>query len=151
MNTVRFFETFDSIYDYLQSNINYNWFTASVEKNRELLQRTDKLAIDFFQSTFKETTITYAVQALMQSFKYSPIGEDLLQCVNQDGKGTVLKRLSYNDLSPEAIAYSLYKYAQNKDIKMLRVSDLYRTHVLRRANPLEASVLPLRSFGLFPG
>lgn len=47
MNTVRFFETYDSIYDYLQSNINYNWFTASVDKNRELLQRTDKLAIDF--------------------------------------------------------------------------------------------------------
>ena len=32
-----------------------------------------------------------------------------------------------HDLSSEAIAYSLYKYAQNKDIKMLRVSDLYRT------------------------
>lgn len=50
MNTIRFFETYDSIYDYLQSNINYNWFTASVDKNRELLLRTDKLAIDFVKN-----------------------------------------------------------------------------------------------------
>ena len=105
-----------------------NWYSSSIPFNSEVTRKElDKLAIDYFQSTFKETTITYAVQALMQSFKYSPIGEDLLQCVNQDDKGAVLRRLSYNDLSPEAIAYSLYKYAQNKDIKMLRVSDLYRT------------------------
>ena len=37
-----------------------------------------------------------------------------------------MKRQAYNELSPEAVAYSLYKYAQNKEIRMLRVSDLYR-------------------------
>lgn len=97
------------------------------------------MAVEYFQQTFKNTTITYAVQALVQTFKYSPIGEEHLQFVCQDAKGTVFKRLSYNDLSPEAVAYSLYKYAQEKGIKMLRVSDLYRP---------EEECGPYREFGI---
>ena len=104
------------------------WYSSSIPFNSDVTRKElDKLAIDYFQSTFKETTITYAVQALMQSFKYSPIGDELLQCVSQDEKGTVLNRLPYNDLSPEAVAYSIYKYAERKNLKILRVSDLYRT------------------------
>lgn len=103
------------------------WFVVSIEHNAEFLRKSiDKLAIDYFQQTFKETTITYAVQALMQTFKYSPVGEEMMQCMPQDEKGTLFKRLAYNDLSPEAVAYSLYKYGQTKEMKMFRVSDLYR-------------------------
>lgn len=105
-----------------------NWYSSSVGFNTEVGRKDlDKLALEYFQQAFKETTITYAVQALVQTFKYSPIGEDLRQFVSQDAKGTSFKRLPYNDLSPEAVAYSLYKYAQQKGIKMLRVSDLYRS------------------------
>lgn len=105
-----------------------NWFSTSVCFNAEVGRKDlDKLAIEYFQQTFKETTITYAVQALVQTFKYSPIGEDLRQFVSQDAKGISFQRQPYNDLSPEAVAYSLYKYAQQKGIKMLRVSDLYRS------------------------
>ena len=38
---------------------------------------------------------------------------------------TEFKRSSHNDLSREAIAYSLYKYAESVGTKSLRVSDLY--------------------------
>ena len=86
----------------------------------------DKLASEYFQPAFKETTIKYAVQALVQTFKYSPIGEELKQFESQDQKGLSLMRLPYSDLSPEAVAYSLYKYGKTKEISMLRVSDLYR-------------------------
>ena len=97
------------------------WFVCNTNHNSEYPRKTfDKLAIDFFQQAFKETTITYAVQALMQTFKYSPIGEELMQCVPQDEKGNTFKRLPYNDLSPEAVAYSLYKYGQTNDVKMFR-------------------------------
>mgnify|MGYP004547979379 CR=1 FL=1 len=104
-----------------------NWFSSAVKFNMETSRKDlEKLAIEYFQQTFKESTITYAVQALVQTFKYSPIGDELLQFVAQDAKGNLFQRLPFNDLSPEAVAYSLYKYAQNKGIKMLRVSDLYR-------------------------
>ena len=33
-------------------------------------------------------------------------------------------------MSPEAIAYSLYKYAHFNDLKMFRVSDMYRADEL---------------------
>ena len=120
------------LWELLHVNLSYNsplmsWFSSSIDFNTEIGRKDlDKLALEYFQQTFKETTITYAVQALVQTFKYSPIGEDLKQFVSQDAKGGFFQRISYNDLSPEAVAYSLYKYAQHKGVNMLRVSDLYR-------------------------
>ncbi len=102
------------------------WYASNVIFNKDVLRKDlDIMALDYFQPDFKNTTITYAVQALMQTFKYSPIGEELKQCTIQDDKGTILRRGTYNDLSPEAIAYSIYKYAQTKKIGIVRVSDLY--------------------------
>jgi len=120
------------LWEVIYINLSYNspmmhWYVSSIGQDVEFSRKSlDKLAIDYFQQTFKETTIVYAVQALMQSFKYSPIGEEMMQCVPQDNKGTIFKRTPYNDLSPEAVAYSLYKYAQANELKMFRVSDLYR-------------------------
>lgn len=120
------------LWELIYINLTYNsplikWFSSSISFNAEIGRKDlDRLALEYFQQTFKETTITYAIQALVQTFKYSPIGDDLNQFVAQDAKGNLFQRLPYNDLSPEAIAYSLYKYAQNKGVRVLRVSDLYR-------------------------
>ncbi|MBS7408772.1 MAG: phosphoadenosine phosphosulfate reductase, partial [Prevotellamassilia sp.] len=46
-----------------------------------------------------------------------------------DKKGTRFTREAYCDLSPEAIAYSLYKYGADKNLSIIRVSDLYRMDV----------------------
>lgn len=120
------------MWELIYINVAYNsplmrWFTSAVSFNSEIGRKDlDKLAFEYFQQNFKKSTVTYAIQALIQTFKYSPIGEDLSQFVSQDAKGTLFQRLPYNDLSPEALAYSLYKYAQQKDLRMFRVSDLYR-------------------------
>lgn len=120
------------LWELIYINLSYNspmmkWFVSTFDTNVAISRKNiDKSAIDYFQQSFKETTITYAVQALMQTFKYSPIGEELCQCMPQDEKGTNFKRLPYKDLSPEAVGYSIYKYCESKDIKMLRLSDLYR-------------------------
>ena len=121
------------LWELIYINLAYNsplmrWFSNAIGFNIEIGRKDlDKLALEYFQQTFKESTIVYAVQALVQSFKYSSIGEELGQFVCQDAKATEFKRIPYNDLSPEAVAYSLYKYAQQKGIRMLRVSDLYRS------------------------
>lgn len=103
------------------------WFCASVDFNNEIDRKDlDRMALEYFQQSFKESTIKYAVQALMQTFKYSPIGEEFMQLASQEGKGTGYKRQPYDDLSTEAVAYSLYIYGKQKGIRMFRVSDLYR-------------------------
>ncbi len=107
------------------------WFVSSVPFGQDFTRKElDQLALDYFQPTFRSSTITYAIQALMQTFKYSPMGEDLTQCVPQNNNATIFQRIAYSDLSPEATAYSLYKYAHCKKLKMLRVSDLYRKEEL---------------------
>jgi ferredoxin len=121
------------LWELIYINLTYNsplvrWYIKTFAHMADFSRKSlDKLAIEYFQQTFKETTITYAIQALMQSFKYSPIGEEFRQCIVQDEKGNSYRRDNYTDLSPEAIAYSIYRYAQYNDIKMFRVSDLYRS------------------------
>ncbi len=82
------------------------------------------------------TTIKNIVYALFRTFRESPIGElgqlEEIEKLKYKKKGT-------NDISREAIAYSLYKYAENQGIKTLRVSDLYRE---------ECKGGPYREFGI---
>lgn len=62
--------------------------------------------------------------ALTRTFKESPIGEDLGQLVKVDKN--LYTRSGYSDVEVEAVAYSLYKYAQIKGSNLMRVSDLYK-------------------------
>ena len=55
--------------------------------------------------------------------KKSPIGDEMCQGCLAGKEG--LLRESYDDLSIEAVAYSIYRYTRSKEINMLRVSDLY--------------------------
>lgn len=94
----------------------------------------------------RETTVVNKnlKSSLLQCFKYSVIGEKLRQGVLADTrknfeKGNTLMREAYEDLSVEAVAYSIYKYAQAKGISFMRVSDFYR--------PEETSG-PYREFGI---
>lgn len=70
------------------------------------------------------TTLNNAIGALMDMMKNSPVGEDLMQGEETDKKRI---RRGYDDLSLEALAYSLYLYAERNDIMEFRVSDLYKS------------------------
>lgn len=133
------------LWELIHVNLTYNspimrWFVSHVDFNTELSRRMlDQMAIEYFQPMFKVNTITYAIQALVQSFKYSPIGSEFRQFIGNEEKSSSFQRLSYNDLSPEAIAYSLYRYARAKGINILRLSELYRA---------EEEHGPYREFGV---
>lgn len=90
--------------------------------NKQLL---DELALSEFDGT--KNTITYAIGGFMQIFNYSPIGDILEQGFSEDGKSFL--RMPHNELSEVALAYSLYKYASEKKIRSLRVSDFYREDI----------------------
>lgn len=69
------------------------------------------------------TTVKNVVYALFRTLKESPIGDELKQL--EAVEKLSFKREPYEELSREAIAYSVYKYADIKGIKNLRVQDLY--------------------------
>lgn len=121
------------IWEVIHINLSYNnplmkWFVESVSPSSQISRKElELLILDYFNSEFKPTTITYALQALLQVFKYSPIGTDFEQLVAVDSKGNEYTRKNYNDLSPEAVAYSIYRYAHSKGVDMVRVSDFYKS------------------------
>lgn len=120
------------LWEIIHINLCYNnplmkWFVEEVKPNVSISRKELELMIlDYYNNSFKPTTISYALQALLQTFKYSPIGTDfeLLQTI--DEKGTSYVRKQYEDLSIEATAYSIYKYSEMKEAEMIRVSDLYK-------------------------
>lgn len=82
------------------------------------------------ESVSSLTTLNNAVGALMDMFKNSPIGEDFAQGEEFEKKRI---RRSYDDLSLEALAYSLYLYAEKTNTTEFRVSDLYGTEGYKSA------------------
>ena len=80
--------------------------------------------ISAVESVSSLSTLNNAVGALMDMFKNSPIGEDLMQGEEFDKKRI---RQAYEDLSLEALAYSLYLYGEKNEISEFRVADLYNS------------------------
>ena len=88
------------------------------------------------ESVSSLTTLNNAVGALMDMLKNTPIGEDFSQ-----GEVIEKKRIrrSYDDLSLEGLAYSLYLYAKKNGSTEFRVSDLYNADGYKSA-PLEFGI-----------
>lgn len=100
-----------------------HWFINEIHVDRQFDKPLlDQLALETFDGT--KNTITYAIGGFMQIFKYSPIGEDLMQGVCDSNKTYI--RQSHVDISDAAFAYSIYKYADSKGVKSLRVNDFYQ-------------------------
>ncbi len=99
------------------------WYVNTINVGFNITRKNlDQLALEHFLAYFKDTTIKYAVQALIQTFKYSPIGVDFNQCCADREQ---ISRSAYAKLSPEAVAYSLFKYGQANKSSMFQLSDLY--------------------------
>lgn len=119
------------IWSLIWINLSYNselvkWFVNNVNAS-QLFNSTilAEQSMEHFASSFSRTTIEYAFQALVQVFNYSPIGDYLLQGEKVDKKS--LTRNEYTGISEVAVAYSLYKFAENNNAYSLRVKDFYDT------------------------
>jgi len=117
------------VWEIIWINLIYNsfiakWFATHISFGEAF---TKSLLEEMIQTEFpvyKGKTIHNAVYQITRTFKESPIGDVLCQFIQEDKE--VAKRYSFEDLSAESIAYSLYKYANERKINMLRVTDLYR-------------------------
>ena len=117
------------IWEIIWINLSYNspiieWYTKNVAKSTYCTQKGLEEMIREQFPAYKEKTVHNAVYQLRRTLKESPIGGTL--CQGQEVDKDTLVRGEYNDLSKEAVAYSLYKYASARNIKSLRIYDLYK-------------------------
>jgi len=110
-------------------NLSYNsfivkWICNNIGVGQLYNKRTIREEIANQGFTGSLSTIENAASAFIDMAKKSPVGEDLFQGVIEGKEGLI--KNSYDDLSIEAVAYSIYKFAQLREMNMLRVSELYR-------------------------
>lgn len=125
----------DTIWQVIWIHFCYNnplvhWFADSIRAN----QQFDRAllidsAIDYFGGTYTDTSVKYAIGAFMQILNpdYAPFGFEVKQGVDiSDGKMKNFVREGNPLLTPKTIAYSIYRYAEVKGVRSLRVSDFYQ-------------------------
>ena len=94
------------------------------EKETNITTKVIKEEISNQGFTGSISTVGNAATALCDMMKKTPIGEDCVQGVVLGKEG--LCRNEYDDISIEAVAYSIYRFAKEHELSMLRVSDLYK-------------------------
>lgn len=115
------------VWEIIWINLSYSspivkWFSQSVPFLREIPDNELKAMLKNDYPDSSDTTVKNIVYALLRTLRESPIGEDLNQ-YNQESKQTFIRR-PYNDLSMEALAYSIYRFGEVRDTNDLRVSTI---------------------------
>ncbi len=110
-------------------NLSYNsfivgWFCSNIDAGQTYSKKVFKEEIANQGYMGSLSTIENAAIAFVDMVRKSPVGEDLCQGIEHGRDG--MERNAYEDLSVEAVAYSLFRYAKLHEINMFRVSDLYR-------------------------
>ena len=100
-----------------------NWFCSNINTGQLYNKKVFKEEIANQGFTGSLSTVENAASAFIDMAKKSPIGDEMCQGRIAGKEGFL--RESYDDLSIEAVAYSIYRYSRSKEINMLRVSDLY--------------------------
>lgn len=110
-------------------NLSYNsfivsWFCSNINVGQTYNKKVFKEEVANQGYMGSLSTVENAAIAFVDMARKSPVGDDLCQGKEHGKDG--LERGSYEDLSVEAVAYSIYRFAETQEINMFRVSDLYR-------------------------
>ena len=100
-----------------------NWLCNNIATNQVYNVKVIKEEISNQGFSGSISTVENAAIALCDFMKKNPIGSDCLQGIDLGRTG--LCRKEYDDISIEAVAYSIYRFAKEHELSMLRVSDLY--------------------------
>lgn len=122
----------DLVWEIIWINLSYNsfivnWFNCNISANSEYCSKDMELLIQDQYPSYKPKTIHNAVYQVLRTLKESPVGSSFcqLEAISKDK----FTRMPHGELSAEAIAYSIYKYASKKNIYSLRVADFYNQDV----------------------
>lgn len=117
------------VWEVIWINLSYNsfitsWFCKNINSG-DVFSKTHlrDMIQDQYAGSYGNRTIDNALSALIGTFNKSPIAADFKLIVSVDKSN--YRRQNFDAVSIEAVAYSLYRYAEIKNIKNIRVSDLY--------------------------
>lgn len=118
-------------WEFLLTNLSYNsfivnWFVNNVKPMQTYDKKTIVDTISDANTSAPIRTIENAVTALLQTFKYSPLGEQFNFAI--DNKPSYVRQ-EYSELSSIGLAYSIYRFAEQLNTKSLRVSDFYQDNL----------------------
>jgi 3'-phosphoadenosine 5'-phosphosulfate sulfotransferase (PAPS reductase)/FAD synthetase/ferredoxin len=117
----------DLTWEVIWINLTYNapiakWYKENIDWNFNFTQADIQELLKNDYPSDSTTTIKNIVYALFRTFRESPIGNMGL-CL--ESEKFCYKKIPHEDLSREAVAYSLYKYSEMNGIKSFRISDFY--------------------------
>jgi 3'-phosphoadenosine 5'-phosphosulfate sulfotransferase (PAPS reductase)/FAD synthetase/formate hydrogenlyase subunit 6/NADH:ubiquinone oxidoreductase subunit I len=102
------------------------WFHSNIEFGRIYLKSEMEVILQESYPDLKDRTLKNPFNSLLNTFKESPLSKSVsVGVLTQVDKKPALIRQPYNDISPVAVAYSLYRYAESKKRHALTVSELY--------------------------
>lgn len=116
----------DLVWQIIWINLSYNspivsWYNYGIEWGRFFTQN-DMEELVFNDYEDNKTTIHNVVYAFARTMKESPLGElGLYKIVDK----MQIHKKGFDTIEREALAYSLFKYAEAKGIRTLRVADLF--------------------------
>jgi 3'-phosphoadenosine 5'-phosphosulfate sulfotransferase (PAPS reductase)/FAD synthetase len=102
------------------------WFSANIDFNKIYSKTEMEILLKDSYVDSSPVTLSNGLNALRNTFKESPLGKTVsVGVLMQVDKKPALIRQPYNDISLVAVAYSLYRYAENKKRHALTVSEFY--------------------------
>lgn len=118
----------DLVWQIIWINLSYNspiasWYNYGIEWGRFFTQNDMKeLVLNDYEDS--KTTVHNVVYAFARTMKESPLGEfGLFKIINK----TQIQKKGFDTIEREALAYSLFKYAETKGVRALRLADLFAT------------------------
>ncbi len=116
----------DLVWQIIWINLSYNspiasWYNYRIEWGRFFTQNDmEELVLNDFEDN--KTTVHNVVYAFARTMKESPLGEfGLFKIINK----TQIQKKGFDTIEREALAYSLFKYAEAKGVRALRIADLF--------------------------
>jgi len=117
-------------WEILWINLSYNsliikWYVENVPFN-SIYSKED--LEELLHSNYQELqprTRNNALSSLLYLFKYSNLSKIKVGMNEKKGSITYISKMPYDDVSPQTVAYSLYRYAKEKNRYNLTVSEFY--------------------------
>lgn len=116
----------DLVWQIIWINLSYNspiasWYNYGIEWGRFFTQNDmEELVLNDYEDN--KTTVHNVVYAFARTMKESPLGEfGLFKIINK----TQIQKKGFDTIEREALAYSLFKYAEAKGVRALRIADLF--------------------------
>ena len=103
-----------------------SWFHSTIDFNRSYTREEMDIILQDSYPELKDRTLRNPFNSLLNTFKESPLGTSIpVGVLGKEQNKVTLIRQPHNNISLEALAYSLYRYAERKKRYSLNVSEFY--------------------------